>query len=80
MNTIGVYKIVVRKSDGTLNRTVWGSTANGLLKANDWRHFGTYTISGLTSGTTYYCTVTVIASDSSGGDTRTITTSLVTCP
>lgn len=80
MSSVGVYKIVVKKSNGTIVRTIWGSTANGLLGANYWFHNGTYTISNLTSGTSYYCAVTVIAGNSSGSDTRTITTSLVTCP
>ena len=80
MSLVGVYRITVKKSDGTVVKTIWGSTTNGLLKANYWCHFGTYTITGLTSGTTYYCVVTVIAKNSSGSDTRSITTSLVTCP
>lgn len=80
MSSVGVSKIVVKKSNGTIERTIWGSTANGLQVANDWCHLGTYTISNLTSGTSYYCVVTVIAGNSSGADTRTITTSLVTCP
>lgn len=79
MTEVGVYKIVVRKSDGTLVRTIWGSTANGLMATNSVFHSGTYTLS-LTSGTTYYCVVTVIAKNSSGSDTRTVTTAAVTCP
>ena len=80
MSSVGVSKIVVKKSNGTIVRTIWGSTTNGLLAANYWFHNGTYTISGLTSGTSYYCVVTVIAGNSSGADTRTVTTTAVTCP
>lgn len=80
MTSVGVYKIVLKKSNGTIVRTIWGSTANGLLGANKSSHFGTYTISNLTSGTTYYCVVTVIARNSSGSDTRSVTTAAVTCP
>lgn len=79
MNNIGVYKILVKKSNGTLVRTIWGSTANGLQATNNWYHYGTYTLS-LTSGTTYYCVVTFVAGNSSGADTRTVTTTAVTCP
>lgn len=80
MTSVGVYKIVVRNSNGTIYKTIWGSTANGLLASNAWYHCDDYTITGLVSGNTYYCSVTVIAENSSGGDTRTVTTSLVTCP
>lgn len=79
MSEVGVYKIVVKKSNGTVVRTIWGSTANGLLAANSVYHSGVYNLS-LTSGTTYYCVVTVIAQNSSGADTRTVTTAAVTCP
>lgn len=79
MNTVGVYKIVVRKANGSVYKTIWGSTANGLEASNTWYKVGTYTLS-LASGNSYYCDVTVIAANASGSDTRTITTSLVTCP
>ena len=79
MTRVGVYSIVVRNNDGTIHSTVWGSTANGLLKANAWYHAGEYTLN-LTSGNTYYCTVIFIARDSTGSDTRKITTSRVVCP
>jgi len=40
MTRVGVYSIVVRNNDGTIHSTVWGSTANGLLKANTRCHAG----------------------------------------
>ncbi len=80
MTSVGIYKIVVRNANGSVYKTIWGTTTNGLLGSNAWYHCDEYTITGLVSGNQYYCSVTVIAENSSGGDTRTITTSLVTCP
>jgi hypothetical protein len=79
MTKVGIYRILLRKSDGTVNQTIWGSTTNGLQAANTWFHTGDYTMT-MVSGDTYYCTVTVVAQNSSGGDTRTITTNVITCP
>lgn len=79
MDSVGVFGIFVRNNDGTIYRTIWGSTANGLLDTNTWYHAGEYTLN-LTSGHTYYCTVIVIARDANGSDTRKIITSQVTCP
>ena len=79
MSAVGVFSITVRNNDGTIHQIIWGSTANGLLKANAWYHGGTYTLN-LVSGNTYYCTVKIIARDANGGDTRTVTTAHVTCP
>ena len=79
MNTIGVSKIWVYKSDGTLYKTIYGSTANGLLKSNAVAAGGTYPISCV-SGNTYYCIVKIYASNSSGSDYRLIQTGSVTCP
>ena len=79
MTKVGIYSMVVRNSDGSVYQTIWGSVANGLQASNALYHVGTYNLS-LISGHSYYCVVTVIAKNSSGSDTRTITTSLVTCP
>lgn len=79
MNSVGISKILVKKSNGTIVQTIWGSTANGLLAANSIFHSGTYSLN-LTSGNTYYCVVTVIAKNSGGSDTRTVTTTTLTCP
>lgn len=79
MNTIGVSKIWVYKSDGTLYKTINGNTANGLLKSNAVAASGTYPISCV-SGTTYYCVVKFYASNSSGSDSRLVQTGSVTCP
>lgn len=79
MTQVGIFSIVVRNSDGSIYQTIWGSTANGLLKANGFYHTGVYTLN-LISGNSYYCTVKFIAKDASGSDTRSMITSVVTCP
>ena len=79
MTSVGVFSITVRNNDGSIHQIIWGSTSNGLLKANSWYNIGSYTLN-LTSGNTYYCTVKIIAKDATGGDTRSVITSRVTCP
>ena len=79
MVKVGVWGIVVRNNDGTIHQYIHGTTANGLLISNDWYHIGNYTLN-LTSGSTYYCTVIVVAEDANGSDTRSITTQQVVCP
>ena len=79
MNSIGVSKIQVYKSTGSLYKTIYGSTSNGLLKSSAVSTAGTYSISCV-SGTSYYCIVTVYASNSSGSDSRTVQTNTITCP
>ena len=79
MATIGVSKIVVYRSNGTVYATYNGSVANGLMRQNALMASGTQTIYGV-SGTSYYCAVTLYAGNSSGSDSRTITTGTVTAP
>lgn len=76
---IGVSKIQIYTSSGTLYRTIYGTTINGLMKSSGTSHSGVYTIT-CTPDTSYYCVVTVIAKDSNGSDTRQITTSTVKTP
>ena len=77
---VGVYKIVIYKANGTQVSVVNGSVANGLLRMNWNSHGGEYIYKGATSGTSYYAVVTVYASDSSGSDSRSITTDTVKAP
>lgn len=79
MDEVGIFGIIVRNNDGTIHQIIWGTTSNGLLAANTWYHYGSYTLN-LTSGNTYYCTVIFIAGDANGSDTRSIATQHVTCP
>ena len=79
MDTIGVSKIEIYYSSGKKYTTIWGSTSNGLLKQNRATAQDVYTLS-LTSGTSYYCKVTLYAAKDGGWDSRTITTGTVTAP
>ena len=79
MDVLGVSKIVVYRSNGTVYATYNGSVANGLLQQNILTNSGTHTIYGV-SGTTYYCKVTFYAGNSTGSDSKTITTGTVTAP
>lgn len=76
MTSIGVSKIQIYKSNGTLVATITGSTTNGLLVKNSDAHSDTYTYSGK-SGESYYAVVTFIAKDSSGSDSKSVTTKTV---
>lgn len=77
LTEIGASKIVVCRSDGTPIRTYYGSTTNGLLSSGVYTYSYTYAIPNLEPSTSYYAQVTVIAADSSGSDTRTVTTNTV---
>ena len=79
MDTIGVSKIEVYYSSGTKYTTIWGTISNGLLKQNRPSVTDVYALS-LTSGTSYYCKVTLYAAKDGGWDSRTITTGTVTAP
>ena len=79
MNYVGVSKIVVYKSDGSYVTTITGTVSNGLLGTSDAHHPGNYIYHG-TPGTSYYFAVTVYAGDSTGSDSRTVTTNTVKAP
>lgn len=77
--TVGVKKIEVYRSNGSYVTTITGTTSNGLLRSSTSYHGGTYTYKGV-SGTSYYMVVTVYASNSSGSDSRVITTNTSKAP
>lgn len=77
MSTLGASAIRIYKSDGTYVTRILGTTSNGLLKNNAASLSGSYTYQG-SSGTSYYAIVTFTASNSSGSDSRMITTSTKT--
>ena len=79
MDTIGVSKIQVYKSNGTLYQTIYGTVGSGLLQQNVITVTDVYTISCV-SGQSYYCKVTLYAAKGGGSDSRTITTGTVTAP
>ena len=77
---IGVNRIVVYRSDGSIYKTVTGTTANGLLKNSGVAVLsGSYTMA-CEPNTTYYARVTLLAADDSGSDTGVIVTNSVTSP
>ena len=77
MSTVGISAIRIYKTDGTYVTRILGTTSNGLLKNNAASLSGSYTYQG-SSGTSYYAVVTFTASNSSGSDSRMITTSTKT--
>ena len=77
MSSIGISRILVYSDDGSYVKTITGSTSNGLLASNMSSHEGTYAISA-TSGQKYYLEVTFTAKDSSGSDSKTLTTNTAT--
>lgn len=79
MDSIGVSKIEVYKSNGVKYRTIYGSVSNGLILNNRASATGSYDISCV-AGTSYYCKVTLIAAKDGGYDTVTIQTSTVVAP
>ena len=79
MTKVGVSRIDIYRSNGTYVTSINGSTANGLLALSTMHHSGTYTYNGI-SGVSYYAIVTVYAGDTTGSDTRTVTTNTVKAP
>lgn len=79
MSSIGATKIVIQEKDGNRWKEAYtktGTIYNGLLNSDASSYWGSYTYSG-TSGKTYRAIVTLCAKDSSGGDSRTVTTNSV---
>lgn len=79
MDTIGITKIVVYKSNGAKYKTIYGSLTNGLLEQNTFSAFGVYSIS-VTAGNSYICQVTFYSAKNGGYDTRTVFTNTVALP
>lgn len=79
MDTIGVSKIKVYRQDGVLYRTIYGTTANGLLANNTFSHSGLFSISAI-AGVTYCCEVTFFAGKDGGYDTTVIFSNYVVAP
>lgn len=74
MDMVGVKKVQVYTTAGTLVRVIEGAPSNNLLKMNAVSISNSYTMHKLTPGASYYCVVTAYAKDASGSETRTITT------
>lgn len=78
-DSIGVETIKIYKSNGSLVKTITGTTGNGLISTNDFMYVDSYDCL-LTSGVSYYAEVTIFARLGSTSDSRTITTATVTAP
>ena len=73
MSSIGISKIDVYSSDGSYEKTIYGSISNGLLASSVRNHRGTYSFNA-TPGQRCYLDITFIAKDSYGGDSKLYTT------
>lgn len=77
MSMIGATTINVYKSNGTCVATYTYYNYSSMMGYNKEYHSSSITYYG-TSGQSYYATVTVYARNSTGSDSRTITTNTVT--
>lgn len=77
--SLGVSSIKIYKADGSYVTTIYGTTQNGLIVSQDFRHISSYPYTG-TSGTSYYAEVTVFATIDGVTDSRTVTTNTVKAP
>jgi hypothetical protein len=80
MNLVGASNIVVQVNNNgvwTGVATYFGSTSNGMLAANTFSYTGSKTYTG-NAGMQYRAIVTVYAGNSTGEDSRTVTTNAVT--
>lgn len=76
----GLSQIEIYKGNGSYVTTIYGDTTNGLLTTLTTAYCsGTYVYSGA-SGTSYYAKVTVYGGNTTGSDTRVITTRTVIAP
>lgn len=78
MTSIGASRIDIYTAAGTVVKSFYATSTDGMLSTNRSVHFGTVTYNGAKSGTKYYAVVTFKASNSSGGDSRTFTTGYAT--
>lgn len=79
MTQLGISKVEIYKSNGSYVTTIYGNSKNGLMGYSTGYHGGAYIYTG-TSGVSYYAKVTVYAKDSTGSDSRTVTTATATAP
>lgn len=79
MSLLGLSKVEIYRSNGAYVTTIFGNTTNGLLGSSASYHSGMYTYHGA-SGVSYYAVATVYAGNSSGSDSRSVTTNTVKAP
>lgn len=79
MTQLGISQVEIYKSNGSYVTTIYGNSTNKLLGSSTEHHSGSYIYKGV-SGTSYYAKVTVYAKDSTGSDSRTVTTATAKAP
>lgn len=79
MTQLGISKVEIYKSNGSYVTTIYSNSANKMLGYSTEHHNGNYVYSGV-SGTSYYAKVTVYAKDSTGSDSRVVTTATAKAP
>lgn len=67
VDSLGVYQITIKNSNGTTEKNIYGSVQNGLVAENKAVHDGKYAVT-LPNRGEYYAEVTLFAGDSSGYD------------
>lgn len=77
---LGVLSIEIYRSTGVYVETIYGTTANGLVRTSAIEHAGTYSYTNAESGKFYYAVVTLYATIGSLTDSETITTATVKAP
>ena len=75
MTSLGASKIQIYNSSGNCVKTFYATSTTGMLASNRYAYSSSVTYTGATSGSKYYAIVTFKASNSSGGDSGTYTTS-----
>lgn len=77
---VGILSIDLYRSTGAYVETIYGTTANGLVRTSTVKHMATYSYTGLESGKYYYADVTVYATIDGVTDSEVITTATVKVP
>lgn len=78
MTSLGAQSVHIYNANGTLVKSFYSSTTSGMLGSNRASYSSSVTYNGATSGAKYYAVVTLKASNSTGGDSGTYTTSYAT--
>ena len=78
MTSVGATSVKIYEENGTLVKSVTGTSSNGLLELHTAGGFAhAYVFDEAVSGESYYAEVTVYAGNSTGSDSRTLTTRVV---
>ena len=78
MTSVGATSVKIYEENGTLVKSVTGTSSNGLLHLHTAAGYaGSYIFDEVVSGESYYAEVTVYAGNSTGSDSRTVTTKVV---